>query len=114
MNRINPKKVAIALSAFVCAAALSIGWSEQGGISLSVAQARAEHPYYAGVVRPYHHHYYDVTTAGGLPWYAVRAYYAGGPWRVYSGWDDYAARNGAICRPGSLIKGGDGIIYVCQ
>jgi hypothetical protein len=45
----------------------------------------------------------------------VRAYYFGGPWSYgYSGWTDYAARNGIGCVPGSLVKGGDGIMYVCQ
>jgi hypothetical protein len=57
-------------------------------------------------------HYY---TNDGLPWYAVRAYYFGGPWSYgYSGWTDYAARNGIGCVPGSLVKGGEGIMYVCQ
>jgi hypothetical protein len=51
-------------------------------------------------------------------WYAVRAYYMGGPWSgpgySYAGWDDYAARSGIGCRPGTAIKGGDGIMYNCQ
>jgi len=45
----------------------------------------------------------------------VRAYYAGGPWTYgYSDWHDYAARNGIGCEPGTLVKGGDGIMYFCQ
>jgi hypothetical protein len=32
----------------------------------------------------------------------------------YSGWSDYAARNGIGCTPGAPVKGGDGIMYVCQ
>ena len=62
----------------------------------------------------------------------MRAYYAGGPWCAvgtgegfgtgwwagrwgcYSGWADYAQRNGIGCTPGSIVKGGDGINYVCQ
>jgi hypothetical protein len=63
----------------------------------------------------------------------VRAYYAGGPWcaagasygygygtpglnnySCYGGWADYAARNGIVCEPGTVIKGGDGILYMCQ
>ena len=60
---------------------------------------------------PYNH-YFDVT---GQPWYAVRAYYAGGAWYYGSnGWADYAARAGIGCTPGSLVKGGDNIMYVCQ
>jgi len=59
--------------------------------------------------------YNDYTDLTGQPWYAVRAYYAGGPWYIGSnGWDDYAARNGLGCTPGTLIKGGDNIMYVCQ
>jgi hypothetical protein len=90
-------------------------------------------PYYAGVVHPnyagnywglgqpyytvphyspYNHHIADTSR---LPWDAVRVYYAGGPWYWGSnGWADYAARAGIGCTPGTLIKGGDGITYVCQ
>jgi hypothetical protein len=32
----------------------------------------------------------------------------------YSGWDDYAARNGIVCRPGTYVQGQDGLMYVCQ
>jgi hypothetical protein len=99
-------------------------------------------PYYAGVVRPpqpqpyygggggetyfgpgpsyYTEPHYSpyneyIADTSGLPWYAVRAYYAGGPWYYGTkGWDDYAARGGIGCTPGSLTKGGDGIMYVCQ
>ena len=56
-------------------------------------------------------------TAEGLPWYAVRAYYFGGPWNVgygYTGWADYAARNAIGCTPGTVVKGGDGILDNCQ
>ena len=55
---------------------------------------------------------------GGLPWYAVRAYYKGGPWSGpgyhCSGWTGYAARNGIGCDARSTVKGGDGIDYLCQ
>jgi len=47
----------------------------------------------------------------------VRAYYFGGPWSgpgySYAGWDDYAARYGIGCRPGTTITGGDSILYLC-
>jgi hypothetical protein len=113
MRQISLKKVTIAASAFACAALFSLGWSEQGGVSLSINKARAATHL---VVRPYYRgHYY---TAEGLSWYAVRTYYSGGPWSgpgySYAGWDDYAARGGLGCRPGTAIKGGDGILYVCQ
>jgi hypothetical protein len=32
----------------------------------------------------------------------------------YSGWDDYAARNGIVCRPGTYVRGQDGLLYVCH
>ena len=40
------RKAALAASAFACAALFSFGWTEQGGISLSVesAQARVGRP----------------------------------------------------------------------
>jgi len=121
------KTLAIATSTVACAALLSFGWSPQGGVSLSVDKAQA---YTRVVVRPYLHGPYSVLD-GSLPWYAVRAYYAGGPWcgvgtgvglfgaasnsyACYSGWPDYKARNGIVCDPGTVIKGGDGILYMCQ
>ena len=126
--RMSLKTLAIATSTVACAALLSFGWSPQGGVSLSVDKAQAATRI---VVRPYLHGPYSVLT--GLPWYAVRAYYAGGPWcaagaygygygygpglnnyRCYGGWADYAARNGIVCEPGTVIKGGDGILYACQ
>jgi hypothetical protein len=46
----------------------------------------------------------------------VRAYYAGGPWYGYSGWDDYQARNATPsgCKPGTMTKLDDGQMYACQ
>jgi hypothetical protein len=122
------RKLAIAASTFACAATLSFGWTEQGGITLSIDNAQAYHRLYVG------RHFGPYSTLTGLPWYAVRAYYAGGPWcgvggtvgfgtaggawggnyTCYTGWPDYAARNGISCTPGTAIKGGDGILYVCQ
>ena len=122
--RMSLKTLAIATSTVACAALLSFGWSPQGGVSLSVDKAQAATRI---VVRPYLHGPYSVLD-GSLPWYAVRAYYAGGPWcarpgwngpglnnySCYSGWPDYKARNGIVCDPGTVIKGGDGILYMCQ
>ena len=71
------KTLAIATSTVACAALLSFGWSPQGGVSLSVEKAQARTHV---VVRPYLHGPYSVLSGGGLPWYAVGAYYAGGPW----------------------------------
>jgi len=115
------RKLAIAASTLACATMLSLGWAEQ-------AQAAYRHGGRLYVSPTY---YYNPGQAG-LPWYAVRAYYAGGPWcgvgsaagwgtgvgygswTCYSGWADYKQRNGIGCDPGSFVKGGDGILYVCQ
>ena len=40
--------------------------------------------------------------------------HTGGPWYGYSGWDDYAARNGITCTPGTVVKFDDGLMHVCQ
>jgi hypothetical protein len=108
------KSMAIATATFACAALFSPGWSEQGGVSLSVGKAEA-HRLYVG-------RHYAVNAvyvpSPGLSWYAVRAYYFGGPWSgpgySYTGWPDYAARNGIACTPGTIVPGGDGILYNCQ
>jgi hypothetical protein len=110
MTLISARKITLAAAAFACAATLSIGWTDQGGISLRVDEAQAARRVYIT-----HHYHGDYYTNQDLPWYAVRAYYYGGPWTYgYADWTDYAARNGIGCVPGSLVKGGDGIMYVCQ
>jgi hypothetical protein len=133
MKHTRLRKFAIAVSTIAVAALFTVGWSEQRGISVSVESAQARRLY----VSP--HYYYNpyIANQSGLSWYAVRAYYAGGPWcgvggttgygtagfgtagglnnwSCYNGWEDYAQRNGIGCTPGTLIKGGDGIMYVCQ
>ena len=84
-------------------------------LSLSINKADAQARVY--ITSPY------AATGGyarteGVSWYAVRAYHWGGPWSgqgySYAGWDDYATRHGIGCRPGSVVKGGDGIDYLCQ
>jgi hypothetical protein len=123
MKQVILRKMAITLST-IALAALSLGWSVEN------AQARRIYvtPHYGYGYSPY------VADQSGLSWYAVRAYYAGGPWcgvaggsyspttgvfgraswTCYSGWADYKQLNGIGCDPGTLIKGGDGIMYVCQ
>jgi hypothetical protein len=74
-------------------------------------------PYYGGAVGGARAAYYGgapASTSDGQPWHAVRAYYTGGPWYGYSGWDDYAARNGIVCTPGSLVKAANGAMHLCQ
>ena len=122
MKQVVLRKRATATSTIAFVALLTVGWSVES------AQARRLYvaPHYG--FSPY------VADQTGLPWYAVRAYYAGGPWcgvaggsysptvgvfgrasyTCYSGWSDYKALNGIGCDPGTLIKGGDGIMYVCQ
>ena len=130
MKQIRLRKLAIATSTVAVATLLSAGWSEQRGFSLSVDTAQARRLY----VSPHYRYNPFNPTITGLSWDAVRAYYAGGPWcgagptgygaaagalwagtwGCYSGWADYAQRNGIGCEPGTLVKGGDGIMYVCQ
>ena len=106
----HARKTALAASAFTCAALLSFGWSEQGGISLSIesAQARVGRPLTpvsgAGVARRHHRRAVvgagaaAVGTAaaigtagavaatspnwgwGGNPYQTGTGYYAGGPY----------------------------------
>jgi len=108
------RTLVIATSTFACATLLSFGWSGQDGVSLSVTKADAQARVY---IRGYASRAVYVPSAG-LPWYAVRAYYFDGPWSgqnySYTGWADYAARNGIGCVPGTIVKGGDGIMYNCQ
>jgi len=230
MKQMKLKAVAIATSTFACAALLSIGWSEQRGVSLSVesAQARVGRPLtpvsVAGVARrqnrraayrydaagisgPMAVDYAGIAAAsagtatavgaatspgwgwGGNPYYAggpyaggpygwggqgpgpytqlhgravgpagpamssgqylagvgrpvgswnnswgPNAYYAppaassenapawnlytayrdNGPFYGYSGWDDYKARGGIGCNPGTVYKTENGVHYICQ
>ena len=111
------KTTAIA-AAFVSAMVVTLGFADK-------AEARRLY------IGPYSYSPYRADLSG-VPWYAVRAYYTGGPWCVsntgynalggvffgswgcYSGWADYKGRNGIGCDPGTLVKGGDGIDYVCQ
>lgn len=107
--------LAMAVSTFACALSFSPGWSTHNGPSFSIGKAEAQTRVY--ITRGYAARatYY---TSTGLPWDAVRAYYFDGPWSgpgySYTGWSDYASRHGIGCTPGSAVKGGDGIMYVCQ
>lgn len=151
---------AVAVAAFACSAIFSFGWSQQGGVSLSVesAQARVGRPLtpvsVAGVARRHNRRAYGyrygagvaaaaaVGTAAavassaaypgwgngtwggsyaaqtdpnfGQPFYPQRVYYEHSPYYGYSGWDNYAARNGIKCQPGSTTKLDDGLTYWCQ
>jgi hypothetical protein len=106
------RTVAIASATAAVAALFSPGWSKQDGVSLSISKAEALTRVY---VRGYRAGGYSRNDVG---WYAVRAYYAGGPWSgvgySWAGWADYAKQNGIGCEPGTIVKGGDGIDYNCQ
>jgi hypothetical protein len=96
MKVMSPGKIAIAISAFACTALLSLGWSEQSGISLSIesAQARVGRPLtpvsVAGVARRQNRR----AAYGGGNYYGA-GYFAASPW------GDYDCRNpyGYPCNP---------------
>ena len=111
----NLRTAAVAFATFACAVFISPGWSEQRGVSLSVSKADAQARVY---IRSHYAASAHYVHSNDLSWYAVRAYYWGGPWSgpgySYTGWADYASRNGISCTPGTVIHGGDGIFYACQ
>ncbi len=102
--KLNLRTAAIVASTMVVATLFSVSMNQAEARRLYVS------PYYAA------HAVYH--TSAGVPWYAVRAYYDNGPWSgvgySYNGWADYAAQNGIGCTPGTVVKGGDGIMYLCQ
>lgn len=150
--KLTSNRVTVAASAVAFATMFSFGWSEPGGLSLSIdkAEARVGRPltpvsvagvarrqnrraaigtaaavgatgaYYSGNVREARAAYdggspsEPAAALGSQPHYALRAYYAGGPWYNYSGWDDYAVRNAISCTPGTAVKLDDGLMHVCQ
>src|SRR6476659_7959654 len=107
------RMMAIATATAAVAALFSPGSSKQDGVSLSIGKAEALTRVY---VRGYG--YRGGYTRNDVGWYAVRAYYWGGPWSgpgySYAGWADYAKQYGIGCEPGTIVKGGDGIDYLCQ
>jgi len=116
--KLSLRTAVIAASTAACAALFSPTWSEQDGVSLSIGKADAAARVY---IRSGYASNAVYVNSPDLPWYAVRAYYFGGPWAAqgyqgysYTGWPDYAARNGIACVPGTAVKGGDGIMYNCQ
>jgi hypothetical protein len=129
-------KVALAVSVFACATMLSFDWTEQKGASLSIerAQAQMSDPYTPGVTRRQARRTAAGAAAVGAGVVAAgasAAYYAGGgPYAYYGGdggggpsayysgpgaWSqDYAARNGIICQPGTMVRLEDGLMHRCQ
>ncbi|MCK1515582.1 hypothetical protein IVB22_24110 [Bradyrhizobium sp. 190] len=83
------------------AAAVGAGAVAAGAVVAGAVAAGATAPYYGG--GPYAYY-------GGPGVYGGPAYY-GGP-GVWS--QDYAARNGIICQPGTLVRLDDGLMHRCQ
>jgi hypothetical protein len=136
MKQIRLGKAAIAISVFACATLLSVNWTEQKGVSLSVesAQARVGRPLtpvsVAGVARRQGRRAAvgaaavgagvagaavvgaGIATAG---YYGAPAPYygSGGPYAYY-GAQDYATRNGFVCQPGTMVRLDDGRMDPCQ
>jgi hypothetical protein len=105
----NLKTVAIAISAFACATLLSVNWSEQRGVSLSVesAQARVGRPLTpmsaAGVARRHTRRAYGAAAVGAAA--AAGAY----------GYYHYpSVGQGYVCQPGTYVRGDDGRQHLCQ
>ncbi|MBR1276309.1 hypothetical protein [Bradyrhizobium sp. AUGA SZCCT0283] len=129
-------RAALAVSVFTCATMLSFGWSEPKGISLSIerAQAQMSDPYTPGVTRRQARRAAAgaaAVGAGAVAAGATATYYGGGgPYAYYGGdagggpygyyggpgaWSqDYAARNGIICQPGTMVRLEDGLMHRCQ
>jgi hypothetical protein len=127
-------KAALAVSVFTCATMLSFDWSEPKGVSLSIerAQAQMDDPYTPGVARRQARRTaagVAAVGAGAVAAGATAAYYGsgGGPYAYYSDggsaayyggpgvWSqDYAARNGIICQPGTMVRLDDGLMHRCQ
>jgi hypothetical protein len=136
-------KAALGVFVFTCATMLSFDWSEQKGASLSIepAQAQMVDPSTPapGVTRRQARRaaagaaavgagvvaagataaYYGGSGPYAGPGSGSYAYYGGGGPDVYYGgpgiWSqEYAARNGIICQPGTLIRLEDGLMHRCQ
>ncbi|MEH2531844.1 hypothetical protein V1277_001776 [Bradyrhizobium sp. AZCC 1588] len=144
MKQPSLRKAALAVSVFTCATMLSFDWSEQRGASLSIerAQAQTVDPLTPapGVTRRQARRAAAgaaAVGAGAAAAGATAAYYgSGGPYAYYGGngsyayqgggspygyyggpgvWSqDYAARNGIICQPGTMVRLEDGRMHRCQ
>jgi hypothetical protein len=125
-------KAALALSVFTCATMLSFDWSEHKGASLSIERAQAQMgdpstPTPGSARRQARRTAAGAAEvgAGVVAAGATAAYYGGGgPYAYYGGpgvysgpgvWSqDYAARNGIICQPGTMVRLDDGLMHRCQ
>ena len=106
--KMSVRSLVIATLAFACGTLLSFGWSEQGGVSLSVesAQARVGRPLtpvsVAGVARRTTRRAYYGAAAAGAAAAGVGYYYGSQPSYGYA------------CQPGTYFVGQDGHRHLCQ
>ena len=128
-------KAALALSVFTCATMLSFDWSEHKGASFSIESAQAQMgdpstPTPSAARRQARRAAAGAAAVGAdaVAAGATAAYYSGsGPYAYYGGgspsayyggpgtWSqDYAARNGIICQPGTMVRLDDGLMHRCQ
>ena len=97
---------AAAVGAGAVAAGATAAYYAGGGPTYGTAG-----PYYTGT-GPYAYYGGNGPYAGSGPSYTGGAYaYYGGP-GVWS--QDYAARNGIVCQPGTLVRLEDGLMHRCQ
>lgn len=140
MRKTSLGKAALAVSVFTCATMLSFDWTGPKGASLSIERALAQtaDPYTPGATRRQARRAAAgaaAVGAGAVAAGTTAAYYGGGgPYAYYGGgapyagsgvsqgyyggpgvWSqDYAARNGIICQPGTMIRLEDGLMHRCQ
>jgi hypothetical protein len=131
MKQPSLAKAALAVSVFACATMLSFEWSEPTGVSLSIGRAQAQmaDPYTPGVARRQARRTAAGAAAVGAGvagagvaaagYYGATSPYDGGDSYAYYGgpsaWSqDYAARNGIICQPGTMVRLEDGLMHRCQ
>jgi hypothetical protein len=131
MKQANPCRAAIAISVFACATLISVNWTDQNGVSLSVesAQARVGRPLTPGSVAGVYRRQGRRAAIGAAAvgagvvgagvaaagYYGATAPYygSGGPYAYYGG-QDYGTRNGFVCQPGTMVRLDDGRMYPCQ
>ncbi len=116
MSKTSLGKAALAVSVFACTTMLSVGWTEQKGVSLSIerAQAQMADPYTRGVERRQARRAAvgaaavgGAVAAGALAAGATAAYYGGGgPYAYYGGPAGYGGPGGYS---GVAYYGGPGV-----
>ena len=133
MSKTSLEKAALAVSVFACATMLSFDWTEQKGASLSIERAQAQTATPTpralpggrrGGPRPVPPQWAPVPSQPERPPPTTRRRplrllrrRRGGAYGYYGpdAWSqDYAARNGIICQPGTMVRLEDGLMHRCQ